>query len=141
MVDYQAELARKTKEQADILAIRKAQMRGDLVLISDVAAAWADEVATVRGRLLALPATIASDVAGVAGAAAVVAGVVRGVVEAGEMVVVAVAAAGRRRPSVSGGRWWRRCVGWCPGWRGPCCGSCLRLVVCFNSHLLLIIVF
>ena len=70
LLDYQAELARKTREQADILSMRKLQLRGDLVRVSDVAAAWADEVAIVRSRVMALPSTIAGDVVGMTDVAA-----------------------------------------------------------------------
>jgi terminase small subunit / prophage DNA-packing protein len=56
--DLTAERARETRERADNLALRNAQLRGEMVSVADVERQWADTLRGLRSRLLALPSRL-----------------------------------------------------------------------------------
>ena len=58
-LDLNAERARKTKEEADILAMKSAQARGELLPRDDVEVAVVGAFARVRARLIGIPAKVA----------------------------------------------------------------------------------
>lgn len=62
--DYEIARARKTLAQAQTAELTLEQRRGRLVSVDDVADAIRDEYAKVRSRLMALPASIAMQSAG-----------------------------------------------------------------------------
>lgn len=64
--DPQQELARKNAALADRTEMENALRRGELCVIEDMQKAWADHIGVARTRLLAIPATVAPRVAGIA---------------------------------------------------------------------------
>ncbi len=53
--DFAAERTRKTRLEADILELEKAQLAGQLIPVDQVQAAWGRLAAAFRARMLALP--------------------------------------------------------------------------------------
>lgn len=53
--DFAAERIRKTRLEADILELEKAQLAGQLIPVDQVQAAWGRLIAAFRARMLALP--------------------------------------------------------------------------------------
>ena len=53
--EFEAARARKTEAQATLAELELAKAQSELVAVEDVIAAWADTVATVKNRLLAIP--------------------------------------------------------------------------------------
>jgi len=60
-LDLSAERARLASEQADKTALANAQLRGELVRIETVSAAWSDLMVGIRARMLALPTKLAAE--------------------------------------------------------------------------------
>lgn len=56
-----AERARLAREQADGIAMKNAQARGELLPAAEVARVWSDTLRGLRARLLALPARLRAD--------------------------------------------------------------------------------
>lgn len=52
------ERARLAKEQADVMALKAAQARGELVPAAEVAQRWKTILSALRGRFLALPSRL-----------------------------------------------------------------------------------
>lgn len=52
------ERARLAKEQADAMALKNAEKRGELVSAASVASGWSDTLRGVRARLMALPSRL-----------------------------------------------------------------------------------
>jgi terminase small subunit / prophage DNA-packing protein len=55
-----AERARGAKERADHLALKNAQLRGELIEADEAEKRWAGEMASARSRLLAVPNDVAA---------------------------------------------------------------------------------
>lgn len=53
--DFAAERTRKTRLEADILELEKAQLEGQLIPVDEVQSAWGRLAAAFRARMLALP--------------------------------------------------------------------------------------
>lgn len=63
--NYEAERARLTHEQANKVALEVAELRGELVRSSEVGPYWSDMVASMRGKLVALPSKLSALIADV----------------------------------------------------------------------------
>lgn len=63
--NYEAERARLTHEQANRVALEVAELRGELVRSSEVGPYWSDMVASMRGKLVALPSKLSALIADV----------------------------------------------------------------------------
>ena len=62
VIDYNEERARKTKLEADKLALDLLKMQRELIHVDDIERAWGSLVAAFRARVLSLPSRIASQV-------------------------------------------------------------------------------
>lgn len=64
-LNFEVERARKTKEEADHIEMKNAQLRRELLARGDVDAAVTGAFARVRARLLAVPSKVAAEAASV----------------------------------------------------------------------------
>lgn len=55
------ERARLAKEQADAMALKNAEKRGELVAAASVVSGWSDVLRGIRARLMALPSRLRAD--------------------------------------------------------------------------------